>query len=417
MADFTYSWTNYGYKEPKKYEEYIPQYKQMNIAKPTSTYKPTEYSDSSGTYARDIAQAKAALNKTNSSKPGAYVSQYADRMNSIVDQLGSRKFSYDVNSDALFQQLKSLYNEQGRLAMADTQGQAAALTGGYGNSYATSASQQAYQQNQENLYNRIPELQQMALTQYQQEGSDLQNLYAMLSDRDTSEYGRYRDTVSDWQNDRSYYDTALRNLQSMNQSVWSQNETNRYNANAQAWNNYFNGANYDLDAETAARNLALQLLQNDQNEKWNAINATETSKQNSWDRAFSEAQAQDDNAYKYAALAEDARQFDVSATETNRHNKANEKNDAYSNQTTREHYERSDANDTSTAESKARVTAAKKELLTKSQFATKTKNGGWNGYGSSQYKKYLLNKLDSMGKQGLLTDDERIELYNAYIGG
>lgn len=413
MANFTYSWTNYGYKEPKKYKDYIPQYKQMNIAKPTTTYKPTEYSDSSGAYARDIAQAKAALNRTNSSKPGAYVSQYADRMDSIVDQLGSRKFSYDVNSDALFQQLKNLYNEQGRLAMADTQAQAAALTGGYGNSYATSASQQAYQQNQENLYNRIPELQQMALAQYQQEGSDLQNLYAMLSDRDTSEYGRYRDTVSDWQNDRSYYDTALRNLQSMNQDVWSQNETNRYNANAQAWNNYFNGANYDLDAETAARSLALQLLQNDQNEKWNAVNATETSKQNSWDRAFSEAQAQDDNAYKYAALAQDQAQYDRSQTETERHNKESEKTSNYNARTDRLSVE----NKTADTESKARITAAKKELLTKSQFATKTKNGGWNGYGSSQYKKYLLNKLDSMAKQGLLTDDERVDLYNTYIGG
>ena len=50
--------------------------------------------------------------------------------------LNREKFQYDVNEDALYHQYKDLYTMQGQQAMVDTMGQAATLTGGYGNSYA-----------------------------------------------------------------------------------------------------------------------------------------------------------------------------------------------------------------------------------------------------------------------------------------
>ena len=52
-------------------------------------------------------------------------------------------FSYDVNSDALYQQYANQYIQQGKMAMQDTIGQASAMTGGYGNSYAATAGNQA----------------------------------------------------------------------------------------------------------------------------------------------------------------------------------------------------------------------------------------------------------------------------------
>lgn len=207
--------------------------------KPKSTYKPSTYSDNAGAYASDIARARAAYDRAEAAKPGAYQSQYSDQMSGILSQLGSRKFEYDVNSDALFQQLKTLYNEQGKLAMQNTQGQAAALTGGYGNSYGVAASQQAYQQEQAKLYDRVPELYQLALSRYQQEGQDKKDMYSVLAAQEASDYGRYRDTVSDYENERAYREAALRDLQSMNQNIWAQNESNAYNANQQAWNNYW----------------------------------------------------------------------------------------------------------------------------------------------------------------------------------
>lgn len=232
--------------------------------KPKSTYKPSTYSDSAGAYASDIARARAAYDRAEAAKPGAYQSQYSDQMSGILSQLGNRKFDYDVNGDALFQQLKSLYNEQGKLAMQDTQGQAAALTGGYGNSYGVAASQQAYQQEQAKLYDRVPELYQLALARYQQEGQDKKDMFSMLAAQEASDYGRYRDTVSDYENERAYREAALRTLQGMNQSIWSQDESNAFNANNQAWENYRWGEQMNENARQFDAQMAENQRQFDQ---------------------------------------------------------------------------------------------------------------------------------------------------------
>lgn len=431
---YTYNWTIYGKRKVGDLNSYTPSYKQQNIVKPTSTYKPTEYSDNRGTYARDIALAKASLDKANNAKPGAYQSQYSENMNNIINQMGDRKFSYDVNSDALFQQLKSMYDEQGKLAAANASAQAAALTGGYGNSYGTTAAAQAVLANNEKLYDRIPELRAAALQQYQQEGTDMQNLYAMLSDRDTADYGKYRDEVSDWQADRSYYDTALRNLQSMNQSVWGQNETNRYNANKQAWDNYQWGENYDLDARNKALEMARNLRNDDVSYNQWANQMTETSKQNSWQRASTDYwNGQDQNyknrslnetirsnqaaeAYKNAALAEDARQFNVSAAETNRHNQETEKTSKYNAYTDRMNVDNKSTKVTYTDGS---VALSKDNSTTKS-FSNKLK--GYRGgqymigkYPVSDYNSHINAMIGDAYDRGQLTIAEVKWLQNKYL--
>jgi hypothetical protein len=88
--------------------------------------------------------------------------------------------------------------------MADTMGQAAAMTGGYGNSYAQSVGQQAYQAQLDNLNDIAPELYAMALDRYNREGQDLYNQLGMVSDRENLDYGRYRDLVADYLTERDY---------------------------------------------------------------------------------------------------------------------------------------------------------------------------------------------------------------------
>ena len=111
----------------------------------------------------------------------AYSNQasFDEIMNKILNR---EQFSYDLNGDALYQQYKDKYIQQGKMAMQDTMGQAAAMTGGYGNSYAASVGNQAYQASLENLNDVIPELYQMAYDRYNQEGQDMLNKYSMLSD-------------------------------------------------------------------------------------------------------------------------------------------------------------------------------------------------------------------------------------------
>ena len=147
-----------------------------------------------------VKQAQALLNQQMASKPGAYNSQWQGQLTDVIGQILNRdEFSYNLNEDALYQQYANQYINQGKMAMMDTMGQAAAMTGGYGNSYAQSVGQQAYQGYLQQLNDKIPDLYQLALQKYQMEGDALYDQYAMLGAQEEQEYGRHRDEMSDWQ--------------------------------------------------------------------------------------------------------------------------------------------------------------------------------------------------------------------------
>ncbi len=123
---------------------------------------------------------------------GGFTSPWGTQADSLLNQYQSRKpFSFDVNQDALYQQYKDNYIRNGKLAMEDTMGQAAALTGGYANSYAKTAGQQTYNRYLEGLNDVVPELYQAALDRYTQEGNDLLTQYQLMMDRDNQDYSRY----------------------------------------------------------------------------------------------------------------------------------------------------------------------------------------------------------------------------------
>lgn len=146
-----------------------------------------------------VKQAEALLQQQLANKPGEYQSAWQTQLDQVLNDILNRdKFSYDLNSDALYQQYKDQYMLQGQQAMMDTMGQAAAMTGGYGNSYAQTAGQQTYQGYLQQLNDRVPELYQMALNQYNQEGQDLYNQYGLYADRENQDYSRYRDNLSDY---------------------------------------------------------------------------------------------------------------------------------------------------------------------------------------------------------------------------
>ena len=119
----------------------------------------------------------------------------------MQDYLNREDFSYDPNGDALYRYYRDRYMDQGKTAMEDTMGQAAALTGGYGSSYAQNVGQQAYNSHLKELGDVIPELYQLAYDRYQDKGDELLQRYQLLDQQDQQEYDRYRDQVADdqWQ--------------------------------------------------------------------------------------------------------------------------------------------------------------------------------------------------------------------------
>ena len=116
---------------------------------------------------------------------------YSDDVKAMLDKIMNReKFSYDVDKDPLFQQALASAMNSGKQAMQDTIGQASALTGGYGSTYATSAGNQAYNAFIEDAYDNLPQYYQMAMEAYQMEGDEMYRQFGMLSELDDKEFNR-----------------------------------------------------------------------------------------------------------------------------------------------------------------------------------------------------------------------------------
>lgn len=147
-----------------------------------------------------VLEAEAAVQEQKNKKPEQYQSAYESQLKQVMDRILNREdFRYNLDGDALYRQYRNQAVQNGRLAMADTMGKAAALTGGYGSSYAQSAGQQAYNRQLDTLADRIPELYNLAMNQYQLKNQLLEQKYNLLSGAERQEYGRYRDALAAWQ--------------------------------------------------------------------------------------------------------------------------------------------------------------------------------------------------------------------------
>ena len=146
--------------------------------------------------------------------PGNAIYEADRELDSLYSALTGRKaFSYNPNSDPLYRSYAERYVQNGRMAMRDTMGQAASLTGGYGSSYAQAAGQQQYDEYLRSLGDVLPELYGMAYRQYSDQGKALQDAYeragarrdAALRDEATA-YRRDRDALADqrYQEEQSY---------------------------------------------------------------------------------------------------------------------------------------------------------------------------------------------------------------------
>lgn len=211
-----------------------------------------------------VTQAQNLLQNQINSKPGAYQSQWKSNIDNLMGHIQNRgKFEYNVNNDALYQQYKDQYIRQGQQAMMDTMGQAAALTGGYGNSYAQTVGQQTYQGYLQQLNDRIPELYQLALNQYNQETNDLYNQYGLYSDRENQDYGRYRDMLSDYyaELDRLTEDARYKSDTDYNRYMDSYDMAYgqyRDNVSDWQWQNQFDTSNKQWQAEFDTANKQWQ---------------------------------------------------------------------------------------------------------------------------------------------------------------
>lgn len=124
----------------------------------------------------------------------SYNSAYLQNVNSALKNITAPKpFEYDYTTDALYNQYKKEYERNADLAARDAAGKASALTGGYGNTYAQTVSQQVENSELSKLSDKIPELYSIAYNRYRDENdADLDRLYALL-DVDRAQFEKYLD--------------------------------------------------------------------------------------------------------------------------------------------------------------------------------------------------------------------------------
>lgn len=111
--------------------------------------------------------------------------------------LNRTPFSYDAASDPLYQQYRKQYTREADRSAEDVLGKAAVMTGGMPSTAAVAASQQASDYQMSQMTDKIPELQQLAYSMYQDGlNADRADLNTLIGLEDNN-YNR-------WLTDRNY---------------------------------------------------------------------------------------------------------------------------------------------------------------------------------------------------------------------
>ncbi len=175
-----------------------------------------------------VSEAQKVLEDWESNKkPTDYTSPYADKINQQLDAiLKGKKFNYDFNVDPIYRQMQDNFINQGNLAMQNASAQAAALSGGYGSSYGTTAATQAYLQNMDELNDSALKLREQAYQAWLGEEEKKRQDLALLQQQEADAYGKHRDEVSDYNAERDYLYSKLANEQNMDWSKHLQENSN-----------------------------------------------------------------------------------------------------------------------------------------------------------------------------------------------
>lgn len=203
-----------------------------NAYKARLSRMPDDYMESD-----EVEGRREQLRKVEENRPDPFKSKYQDQISNLLDGIyNQKKFSYtgkDLQNDDIYKMYAQRYSDSARRAMQDTMANAQAQSGGYGSSYAAQVAQQAYDNQMTGLNDKALDFRDRAYQMYRDDQANEYNKLQAFQGQDNTDYGRYRDTVTDWQNDRNYYLNALNGERA--------HDLNVYNANT---SNYWNGTNH-----------------------------------------------------------------------------------------------------------------------------------------------------------------------------
>ena len=168
--------------------------------------------------------------------------------------LNRTPFSYDAVSDPLYQQYRKQYTREADRSAEDVLGKAAVMTGGMPSTAAVAASQQASDYQMSQMTDKIPELQQLAYSMYQDKLSgDRADLNTLIGLEDNN-YNR-------WLADRNYLYQLARDQvgdQQTADALAYQKQQDKLNYNYQKERDAIDDARYNAEWQYKLQQAAQQ---------------------------------------------------------------------------------------------------------------------------------------------------------------
>lgn len=160
----------------------------------------------------------------NANRPADYVSQNKKAMDALTGEIGS---GYDGSELAkAYQQYRDQTADAAAAAADNTRANAAALSGGYGNSWADSLAAQGQGAATANVDAALTALRSRALNEYKNRQSGLVEALSGMGNTEALDRSAYGSNLSNWYNRQNFL---------ANQSAQARNENDNY------WNNLWNG--------------------------------------------------------------------------------------------------------------------------------------------------------------------------------
>ena len=160
----------------------------------------------------------------NANRPADYVSQNKEAMDALTGQIGS---GYDGSELAkAYQQYRDQTADAAAAAADNTRANAAALSSGYGNSWADSLAAQGQGAATANVDAALTALRSRALNEYKNRQSGLVEALSGMGNTEALDRSAYGSNLSNWYDRQNFL---------ANQSAQARNENDNY------WNNLWNG--------------------------------------------------------------------------------------------------------------------------------------------------------------------------------
>nr|DAD72548.1 MAG TPA: Nicomicin, ANTIMICROBIAL PROTEIN [Myoviridae sp. ctSGr1] len=170
-----------------------------------------------------LNEARKAQKDAENAMPGAYQSQYKDRINETLDAMGGAGADSAVDTllDKAYQQYRQLTGQNAAAAAQNAVDVTNGLSGGYGSDWAGNVAQQGYNEAMAAVDDAMPSLRAKALNQYQNQQNDLADRLSALMNQESMAQNQHNGRVADAENMRDYRQSRTNMAKQENTSFWN----------------------------------------------------------------------------------------------------------------------------------------------------------------------------------------------------